>query len=80
MGVKIREKLLRSDTWLVIAFLALAGWSVDALRMFLIMHGNWQGGLAAFAGHFWYAIPMAAAIVVLSRLKPKWCSRLSSML
>jgi DNA-binding transcriptional ArsR family regulator len=67
----IREKLLRSDTWLVIAFLALAGWSLDALRMFLEMHGNWQGGLAAFAGHFWYAIPMAAAIFVLSRLKPK---------
>jgi|GEM_PF-2046301 len=71
MGIKIREKLLRADTWLLIAFLALAGWSLDALRMFLAMHGNWQGGLAAFAGHFWYAIPMAAAILVLSRLKPK---------
>ena len=71
MGIKIRDKLLRSDTWLVIAFLALAGWSLDALRMFLAMHGDRQGGLAAFAGHFWYAIPMAAAIIVLSRLKPK---------
>ena len=71
MRIDIREKLLRSDTWLLIAFLALAGWSLDALRMFLVMHGNWQGGLAAFAGHFWYAIPMTAAIVVLSRLKPK---------
>ncbi len=67
----IREKLLRSDTWLVIALLALAGWSLDALRMFLAMHGNWQGGLAAFASHFWYAIPMAAAVAVLSRRKPK---------
>jgi len=71
MRIRIREKLLRSDTWLVIAFLALAGWSLDALRMFLAMHGNWQGGLAAFASHFWYAIPMAAAVIVLSRLKPK---------
>lgn len=71
MKTRIREKLLLSDTWLVIAFLALAGWSLDALRMFLIMHGNWQGGLVAFASHFWYAIPMAVAIVVLSRLKPK---------
>jgi len=71
MKIRIREKLLRSDTWLMIAFLALAGWSLDALRMFLIMHGNWQGGLAAFASHFWYAIPMTAAIVALSRLKPK---------
>jgi len=67
----IREKLLRADTWLLIAFLALAGWSLDALRMFLEMHGNWQGGLVAFVNHFWYAIPMTAAIIVLGRLKPK---------
>lgn len=71
MGLKVREKLLRTDTWLMIAFLALAGWSVDALRMFLEMHGNWQGGLVAFAGHFWYALPMTIAIVALSRLKPE---------
>lgn len=71
MKVRMREKLLRTDTWLVIAFLALAGWSLDALRMFLAMHGNWQGGLAAFASHFWYAIPMTIAVIVLGRLKPK---------
>lgn len=67
----VREKLLQSDIWLLVACLALVGWSVDALRMFVEMHGNWQGGLVAFAGHFWYAIPMMVAIVVLSRLKPK---------
>jgi hypothetical protein len=71
MKVRIRERFLRTDIWLLIAFLALAGWSLDALRMFLEMHGNWQGGLAAFASHFWYAIPMAAAVIILSRLKPK---------
>lgn len=71
MRIRIREKLLRADTWLIIAFLALAGWSLDALRMFLAMHGNWQGGLAAFASHFWYAIPMTAAVIILGRLKPK---------
>lgn len=71
MRTNIREKLLRADTWLLIAFLALAGWSLDALRMFLEMHGNRQGGLVAFVNHFWYAIPMTAAIIVLSRLKPK---------
>lgn len=54
----MQEKLLRWDTWLLIACLALVGWSLDALRMFVEMHGTWQGGLAAFAGHFWYAIPM----------------------
>ena len=67
----IRERLFRSDTWLLIAWLTLAGWSLDALRMFLEMHGNLQSGLVAFASHFWYAIPMAVAVVVLSRLKPK---------
>lgn len=67
----IQVKLLRLDTWLLIAWLALIGWSLDGLRMFVEMHSNWQGGLAAFAGHFWYAIPMTVAMVVLSRLKPK---------
>ncbi len=67
----IRERLLRSDTWLLIAWLTLAGWSLDALRMFLEMHGNLQSGLVAFASHFWYSIPMAVTVVVLSRLKPK---------
>ena len=67
----IRDRLFRSDTWLLIAWLTLAGWSLDALRMFLEMHGNLQSGLVAFASHFWYAIPMAVTVVVLSRVKPK---------
>ena len=71
LRLSIRERLFRSDTWLLIAWLTLAGWSLDALRMFLEMHGNLQSGLVAFASHFWYAIPMAVTVVVLSRLKPR---------
>ena len=71
LRLSIRERLFRTDTWLLIAWLTLAGWSLDALRMFLEMHGNLQSGLVAFACHFWYAIPMAVTVVVLSRLKPR---------
>ncbi len=61
----------QTNTWLLIALLALAGWTVDALRMFLTMHSTLRAGLGAFAGHFWYAIPMILAIVVFTRLQAK---------
>lgn len=46
------------------AWLALAGWTVDALRLFLDMHETLRAGtsaglstgLGAFASHFWYAV------------------------
>lgn len=75
LGVRFRQV----NTWLIIALLALAGWTADALRLFLDMHETlWAGtsatlstGLGAFASHFWYAVPMAIAIIVLTRLQPQ---------
>ena len=61
----------RVDTWLIIALLALSGWTFDALRMFLQMHETPLAGLRAFASHFWYVIPVMIAIIVLTRLRPK---------
>jgi hypothetical protein len=65
------KQLRQGNTWLVIALLALAGWTFDALRMFLTMHDTLWAGLGAFASHFWYAVPMIVAIVVLTRLRPR---------
>lgn len=74
MGVtmdNLRARFRQANTWLILALLALCGWTVDALRMFLSMHETVWAGLGAFASHFWYAVPMAGAIVVLTRLQPK---------
>jgi hypothetical protein len=50
----------------------LTGWTVDAIIMFLRMHGgSLQAGLSNFVSHFWYAVPVALAVVILSRLRPK---------
>jgi hypothetical protein len=67
---RLTDRLRRSDTWLIIALLALGGRTVDAVLMFLAMHDSLSAGLLAFARHFWYAVPMTLAILVLSRLKP----------
>jgi DNA-binding transcriptional ArsR family regulator len=68
---RLRDRLGRSDTWLIIALLALAGWTLDAALMFLAMHDSPSTGLVDFARHFWYAVPMTLAIVALSRLKAR---------
>lgn len=69
-GPNVSARLRQANTWLLIAWLALAGWTVDALRLFLGMHASLWAGLSAFASHFWYVIPMALAIVALTRLRP----------
>lgn len=66
----LREWFYQVNTWLVVALLALAGWTADALRMFLGMHDTLSAGLGAFVSHFWYAVPMIVAIVVLTKLRP----------
>lgn len=66
---RLKGNLGNANIWLVIALLTLAGWSVDALWMFLEMHQTFSAGLGAFASHFWYAVPMILAVVVLTRLK-----------
>lgn len=65
---RIVARLRQANTWLIVAILALSGWTVDALRMFLAMHPTPQAGLGAFASHFWYALPVLAAILILNRL------------
>jgi hypothetical protein len=67
----LKVKLHQVNTWLIIALLALAGWTADALRLFLDMHETLWAGLGAFASHFWYAVPMTIAIIVLTQLQPK---------
>ncbi len=67
----MKVKLHQTNTWLIIALLALTGWTADALRLFLDMHESLWAGLGAFASHFWYAVPMAVAIVILTRLQPQ---------
>lgn len=39
--------------------------------MFLRMHQSVQAGLGDFLSHFWYVVPVALSVVVLSRLRPK---------
>jgi hypothetical protein len=39
--------------------------------MFLEMHRPLQANLGDLAGHFWYVAPITAAIVILSRLRPR---------
>ncbi len=68
---RVKRKLQQANTWLVIALLALVGWTVDALRLFLEMHETFWAGLGAFASHFWYAVPMTLAVIILTRLQPK---------
>lgn len=68
---RLHARLLQANSWLVIALLALGGWTLDALRLFLAMHDTLQAGLGAFASHFWYAVPMGIAIIVLTRLQPR---------
>jgi hypothetical protein len=64
-------RLHRGTFWAVLALIALTGWTADAIAMFLRMHESIQAGLRDFAGHFWYAIPVAIAVIILSRLRPK---------
>lgn len=62
----------RTGFWTILALVALTGWTIDAIIMFLRMHGgSLQAGLSNFVSHFWYAVPVALAVVVLSRLTPK---------
>ena len=68
---RLKGRFSQVNTWLIIALLALAGWTIDALRLFLNMHESLRTGLGAFASHFWYALPMTVAIVVLTRLQPR---------
>lgn len=68
---RLKVQFRQVNTWLIIALLALAGWTVDSWRMFLSMHETPWAGLRAFASHFWYAVPMAVAIVALTRLRPR---------
>jgi hypothetical protein len=67
---RVKNRLAQSDTWLIVAVLALVLWTIDALQMFLEMHQSFAAGLGAFASHFWYAVPVTMAVVVLSRLRP----------
>jgi hypothetical protein len=60
-----------ANTWLIIAWLALIGWTADALRLFLGMHATLWAGLGAFVNHFWYVVPITLAIVVLTRRQPR---------
>lgn len=66
---QVISRLRQANTWLIVAMLALAGWTMDALRMFLSMHPTPLAGLGAFASHFWYAVPVLAAILILTRLQ-----------
>ncbi len=68
---RVQARFWQANTWLIIALLALVGWTIDALRLFLDMHETLWAGLGAFASHFWYAVPMAIAILVLTRLQPR---------
>jgi len=68
---RLKGRFLQVNTWLIIALLALAGWTIDALRLFLNMHESLRAGLGAFAGHFWFAVPMTVVIIVLTRLQPR---------
>jgi len=68
---QLKAQFWQVNTWLLVALLALAGWTVDSLRMFLSMHETPWAGLGDFASHFWYAVPMAVAIVALTRLQPR---------
>lgn len=58
-----------ANTWLIIATLALAGWTADAIRMLLGMHDTRWPGLAAFGSHFWYVVPLAFVLFALTRLR-----------
>ena len=64
-------RLRHSTFWAGLALVALVGWTIDAVAMFLRMHESVQAGLRDFAGHFWYAIPVAVAVIILSRLRPQ---------
>ncbi len=64
-------RLHRATFWAVLALAALAGWTIDAVSMFLRMHESVRAGLSDFVYHFWYAIPVALAVIILSRLRPK---------
>ena len=53
----------RRGFWASLALVALTGWTVDAIIMFLRMHGgSLQAGLGNFVSHFWYAVPVALAV------------------
>lgn len=67
----VRTRFRRADIWLIIAILALAGWTVDAMRMYLSMHDTLWAGFRAWSGHFWYVIPVAITLMVLPRLPPR---------
>lgn len=65
----LKLRLRQVNTWLIVALLALASWAVDSSRYCLESHETLWAGLGAFASHFWYAMPMTVAIVVLTRLQ-----------
>lgn len=67
---RIGAAFRHTNTWLIIATLALAGWTIDALRMALGMHGTEWPGPATVISHFWYIVPIAVALLVLRRLRP----------
>lgn len=68
---RLHPRLRRTNTWGIIAWLALIGWTLDALRLFLGMHETRWAGLSAFTNHFWYVVPVTIAIIVLTRLRPR---------
>jgi len=63
--------LRQVNVWLLIALLALGALVFDSLRYYLELHQTVWAGLGAFASHFWYAVPLAVAIIVLTRLQPQ---------
>ncbi len=67
----LKLRFSQVNTWLIVALLALAGWAVDSLRYFLELHETLWAGLGAFASHFWYAVPMTIAVIVLTRLQSR---------
>ncbi len=71
LRARLSTAFRHANTWLIIAWLALIGWTADALRLFLGMHATLWAGLGAFVNHFWYVVPVALAILVLTRLQPR---------
>jgi DNA-binding transcriptional ArsR family regulator len=65
------RRLNRTTFWAGLALVALVGWTIDAVVMFLRMHESFQAGLSDFLAHFWYVVPVALAVIILSRLRPK---------
>lgn len=68
---RLQARFRQVNTWLLVALLALGTLVFDSLRYYLELHQTVWTGFRAFASHFWYAVPLTIAIIVLTRLQPQ---------